>query len=110
MIFIFHFIIKSHSKIGNKQRYIKKGKVPDSFLLKEGGEHPLCRDLTHVLRNCCPFRPRAPYPNTDGWRGSRMASVPQIQMRGLCTITKQSDNTPTAPSFPPQMVFHLSNN
>ena len=23
-----------------------------------------------------------------------IASVPQIQMRGLCTITKQSDNTP----------------
>ena len=32
-----------------------------------------------------------------------IASVPQIQMRGLCTITKQHDNTPTSPSFPPQL-------
>ena len=31
-----------------------------------------------------------------GW----MASVPQIQMRGLGTITKQRDNMPTGPSAP----------
>ena len=44
-----------------------KGKLLDTFL-KEQGEHPLDRDLTHVLSNCHPLRPRAPYPNTDGWR------------------------------------------
>ena len=56
-------ILHHHSNLHKRV----KGKVLDT-LLEEGVEYPLGRDLAHVLSNCRPFKPRAPYPNTDGWR------------------------------------------
>ena len=57
-----------YSQVPNKRACLFKKRVKFRTPSNEGGEYPLGRDLAHVLSIRRPFRPRAQYPNTDGWR------------------------------------------